>query len=181
MGESAEDVDPAADMAILGSLSAVHAKIRALATQRSTPQSASSELESVVRAAAADVASADVEMVGARVKGEARGHLQREGGVASSAVEIDGGAGSPASAGTSLEERARHLASGLSGTAARIYRALVANGRWPFATVLRGDWCGACNMRLPSSLVGAIRRRTDLHRCPFCKRVVAAADTTASA
>jgi predicted nucleic acid-binding Zn-ribbon protein len=73
----------------------------------------------------------------------------------------------------SLEERASRLASELSPAAFRIYGALVKAGKWPFTIALNGESCGACNMRLPSGLVGEIRRMTTLHRCPFCKRVLA--------
>ena len=76
--------------------------------------------------------------------------------------------------GTSLEERASRLASELSPSAFRIYGALVKAQKWPFTITLNGETCGGCNMRLPSGLVGEIRRMTTLHRCPVCKRVLAA-------
>jgi hypothetical protein len=72
---------------------------------------------------------------------------------------------------------ADRLASSLSSSAARIYRSLVVSRKWPFAVALNHDWCGACNLRLPSALVGEIRREARLHRCPSCKRVVTTADT----
>jgi len=75
--------------------------------------------------------------------------------------------------GTIEDERASRLASGLSPGARIIYRSLIRARKWPFAIGLNGDSCSGCNMRLPSGLLGDIRRVTSLHRCPFCKRVLA--------
>jgi C4-type zinc ribbon protein len=70
------------------------------------------------------------------------------------------------------EEKARRLAGGLSPDARRIYASLSTARRLPLAVTLKGDYCGGCNMRLPSGLLGEIRRVRRLHRCPSCKRVV---------
>lgn len=70
------------------------------------------------------------------------------------------------------EGRARRLAGGLSLDGRRIYSSLATARRLPFAVTLRGDCCSGCNMRLPSGLLGEIRRVRRLHRCPSCKRVV---------
>ena len=70
------------------------------------------------------------------------------------------------------EERARRLAGGLSPDARRIYAALWTARRLPFAVALTSDCCSGCNMRLPSGVLGEIRRVRRLHRCPSCKRVV---------
>ncbi len=69
-------------------------------------------------------------------------------------------------------ERARRLAGGLSPDARRIYASLWTASRLPFAVGLTGDCCSGCNMRLPSGVLGEMRRVRRLHRCPSCKRVV---------
>lgn len=73
---------------------------------------------------------------------------------------------------TAAEETARRLGGGLSPAAQRIYASLSAARRLPLAVTLKGDYCGGCNMRVPSGLLGEIRRMHRLHRCPSCKRVV---------
>jgi predicted nucleic acid-binding Zn-ribbon protein len=78
----------------------------------------------------------------------------------------------------SLERRARSLAGGLSAEAARIYASLARARRSPFAATLKDECCDGCNMRLPSSLLGEIRRVAKLHSCPFCKRVLCVATET---
>lgn len=78
----------------------------------------------------------------------------------------------------SVVQAADRLASGLSTAASRIYSYLARTRRIPFAVSLKGDCCGGCNLRLPSSLLGEIRRVPRLYRCPSCNRAVST-DTTA--
>ena len=70
------------------------------------------------------------------------------------------------------EEQARRLAGGHSPDARRVYASLWTARRLPFAVALTSDCCSGCNMRLPSGVLGEIRRVRRLHRCPSCKRVV---------
>lgn len=89
---------------------------------------------------------------------------------------IDEMAGQVASA----VQSADRLASGLSTAASRIYASLARTRRIPFAVRLKGDCCGGCNLRLPSSLLGEIRRVPRLYRCPSCNRVVSTGTATPS-
>ncbi len=77
----------------------------------------------------------------------------------------------------SVGREADRLASGLSTAASRAYLSLARTRRLPFAVSLKGDCCGGCNLRLPSSLLGEVRRVPRLYRCPSCNRVVST-DTT---
>ena len=70
------------------------------------------------------------------------------------------------------DESAHRLAASLSPDARRIYVSLSTAHRRPFIVPLKGDGYSGCNMRLPSGLLGDIRRLRRLHLCPSCKRVL---------
>jgi hypothetical protein len=92
-----------------------------------------------------------------------------------SAADLTSRLGALATDQAAAEEKARRLPGGLSPDARRIYSSLTSARRLPLAVTLKGDCCSGCNMRLPSGLLGQIRRVRRLHRCPSCKRVVSCA------
>ncbi len=173
MAQSPEGTAPTHDIGILIKLSEAHGAPPGLAPER----------DGIV--AFLPERRKRIEQIAAQVEGRRKAMAQQAPEVPLAAVltfesQPKERIGAAVDDGTSLEERANRLASGLSPTAYRIYRDLVKARKWPFAIALNnGDSCGGCNMRLPSGLVGEIRRMTTLHRCPFCKRVVG--ETTVSA
>jgi len=197
LNESLEATDPTDDMGILIKLSVLHGAFHNLASDRNgilpllperrkPIEQIAAQVDDRRRALArptveiespAAVESAPPQLQAAAIvppKAEAEGTLliletQAEGRTATASGEC-----------TSLEARASRLAAGLSPSAFRIYRSLADAKKWPFTIVLNGDSCSGCNMRLPSALVSEFRRTSTLHRCPSCKRVLAAAETTVS-
>jgi hypothetical protein len=70
------------------------------------------------------------------------------------------------------DEQAGRLEARLSPDVRRIYASLSIARRPPFVATLKGDCCSGCNMRLPSALLGEVRRVRRLYVCPSCKRVL---------
>jgi predicted nucleic acid-binding Zn-ribbon protein len=167
LAESPEEIDPTHDIGILIKLSEAH---------RAPHTTLVSERDGSV--AFLPERRKRIEQIAAQVERRRKARAQPVPEMPLAAVltfetQADGRTGAGDDDGTSSEQRAHRLASGLSSSADRIYRALVKARKWPFTIVLNGDSCSSCNMRLPSGLVGEIRRMTKLHRCPFCGRVVA--------
>ena len=196
LAESLEGTDPTDDLGILIKLSAVHGVLQNLASERDEIlhflperrkriEQIAAQVEARRKALtvqAADTVSVDVESARPLVDVEARVPPQAAatGVLLTLETHTKGRIGAAGDDGSSLAERASRLASALSPNAFRIYRSLVQARKWPWTIGLNGDSCSGCNMRLPSGLLGEIRRVTTLHRCPFCKRVIAAADTMVS-
>jgi predicted nucleic acid-binding Zn-ribbon protein len=184
--------DPAADIAILNQLSAVRSAHDRRAAAREgmlrllqVRETAVERLASEIAVERKDVATAgtsngqilDADLTRARLvereQALEQARMDLAVTIASTTPEIRAAEDELAS----LEQRARRLAGGLSEEASRIYASLSRVRRPPFAATLKDDCCDGCNMRLPSSFLGEIRRLRKLHRCPFCKRVVSISST----
>src|SRR5882757_5045192 len=197
VNESPEGTDPTDDMGILIKLSAVHGALHNLASDRDgilpfLPErrkrieeiaaQVDARRKALARPAVGIESAAAVESAQPQPHAETRVPPQAaaEGALLILETQAKERTGTAAGDCSSLEERASRLAAGLSPSAFRIYRSLTDARKWPFTILLNGDSCSGCNMRLPSALVCEFRRTSTLHRCPFCKRVLAAAKTTVS-
>jgi predicted nucleic acid-binding Zn-ribbon protein len=187
VGRVQEPKDPAADIEILNQLSAVHAlqsrraagrdsMLRLLTERQALVERLTAEIEverkRTLAAGESTVMHADSERAHESVVGMERALDRARADLALSTAEAAPRIEAAADEVASLERRAHHLASGLSTEASRIYLSLSRARRAPFAATLSDGCCDGCNMRLPSGLLGEIRRTAGLYRCPFCKRVV---------
>jgi predicted nucleic acid-binding Zn-ribbon protein len=82
----------------------------------------------------------------------------------------------------SLGRKIDTLRAALSPSGAMIYRALSRNNRLPFTSHVANGVCGACNMRVPSTLAASVISRGKSEQCPSCARLLLAeGDATAAA
>ena len=187
-GETEPD-EIAADIAILAQLSTVHGTQTRLGKERELLLATITQRRREVERRAADLETARRRATVAGSPDDGRvenatdrailDDKQRAIDEATAELELSIRELTPREAGLAAEQRsaeeiARRLSGGLSLEARRIYASLSSVRRLPFSVALTGECCGGCNMRLPSGLLGEIRRTRRLHRCPSCKRVVSA-------